>query len=119
MIRRWKVQLTAAAQRDFGNILRWTSEHFGPRQARIYEKTLKDALHHLAQGPDAEGCRHCEEIGPTIHILHVARKRRKGRHFVVFRTAASADVSVIEVLRLLHDGMDLALHMPAANEPTA
>ena len=48
--------------------------------------------------------------------LHVARKGRKGRHFVVFRVARDPDHDVIEVLRLLHDSMDLQRHLPAVDE---
>lgn len=54
-----------------------------------------------------------EDIGPGIHTLHVARQGRKGRHFVVFRPAPE---QTIEVLRLLHDSMDLARHMSADND---
>jgi toxin ParE1/3/4 len=35
---------------------------------------------------------------------------RKGRHFVVFRMP---DGQTIDVIRLLHDSMDLAKHLPA------
>jgi toxin ParE1/3/4 len=34
---------------------------------------------------------------------------RKGRHLVVFRMA---DAQAIDVIRLLHDSMDLAKHLP-------
>ena len=34
---------------------------------------------------------------------------RKGRHLVVFRMA---DGQAIDVIRLLHDSMDLAKHLP-------
>jgi toxin ParE1/3/4 len=34
---------------------------------------------------------------------------RKGRHFVVFRIA---DAQTIDVIRLLHDSMDVAKHLP-------
>ncbi|NBU77128.1 MAG: type II toxin-antitoxin system RelE/ParE family toxin, partial [Planctomycetes bacterium] len=44
--------------------------------------------------------------------LHVARQGRAGRHFVVFRAAGSD----IDVLRLLHESMDLPRHLPAAND---
>lgn len=117
MIPRWQVRLSAEVQRDFDIILRWTTEHFGRRQARIYEKTLKDALHHLTQGPAADGCRSRADLGPSIHFLHVARKGRKGRHFIVFRAAATAHAGTIDVMRLLHDRMDVVRHLPAANEP--
>jgi len=31
---KWPVRLSAAAETDFQNIVRWTFEHFGERQAR-------------------------------------------------------------------------------------
>ncbi len=54
------------------------------------------------------GARQREDIGPGIRTLHVARKGRKGRHLVVFRVASPPNEQVIDVLRLLHDSMDLA-----------
>jgi toxin ParE1/3/4 len=109
MKRRWQVSLTEAAGRDFVNILHWTSEHFGKGQARAYEKTLRVALQDLVQGPGMAGCQEREDIGPGIFGLHVARKGRKGRHFVMFRADAAA--GNVEVLRLLHDSMDFARHL--------
>jgi len=41
--------------------------------------------------------------------LHVAPQGRKGRHLMVFRTHEQG--GVIEVLRILHDSMDLARHL--------
>lgn len=116
MKRRWTVRLADAAGQDYQAILRWTVENFGRAQARTYAKTLSSALQDLSQGPTLAGVRPREEIGPDIHSLHVARHGRKGRHFVVFRLALPPDSHVIEVLRLLHDSMDLPRHLPAANE---
>jgi toxin ParE1/3/4 len=116
MTLRWKVSLTAEARRDFANILHWTVDHFGKGQARAYGKTLRGTLNDLAQGPELAGYRLREDIGPGIHTLHVARKGRKGRHFVMFRVNESASEHVIDVLRLLHDSMDLPRHLPSANE---
>lgn len=115
MTRRWTIRLAAAAERDFQEILRWTVANFGPRQAKTYSRTLSSALQDLALGPAIAGARLREDIGPGIHTLHVARKRRKGRHFVVFRVAASNRSEVIDVLRLLHDSMDLSRHVSAPN----
>ena len=115
MKRRWTLHLAVAAERDFQEILRWTVANFGPRQAKTYSRTLSSALHDLALGPAIPGARLREDIGLGIHILHVARKRRKGRHFVVFRVAASKSHDVIDVLRLLHDSMDFPRHVSAPN----
>lgn len=104
----WQVALTAAARRDYSLILQWTVEQFGRAQARAYDKTLRSALKARGQGPETSGCRQREEIGPGILTLYVARNGRKGRHFVLFR--ANAATGSVEVLRLLHDSMDLTRH---------
>lgn len=119
MKQRWTIRLAEAAGQDYQAILRWTVDNFGRAQARTYAKTLNSALQDLAQGPDVIGARLREDIGPDIHTLHVARHGRKGRHFVVFRISPSPDASIIEVLRLLHDSMDLPRHLTAANDSDA
>ncbi len=119
MKQRWTIRLAEAAGQDYQAILRWTVENFGRAQARTYAKALNSALQDMAQGPDVIGTRLREDIGPDIHTLHVARHGRKGRHFVVFRISPSPDASIIEVLRLLHDSMDLPRHLTAANESDA
>jgi toxin ParE1/3/4 len=111
----WKVRLGHQAERDFVEILRWTASTFGEAQASAYAETMSRAIEALREGPDIGGSRARDEIEPGIRTLHVARHGRKGRHFVVFRAGAG---NAIEVLRLLHDSMDLARHVPAANEPS-
>jgi toxin ParE1/3/4 len=117
--RRWAIRLADAAGQDYQAILRWTVANFGRAQARTYAKTLTSALQDLSKGPTLAGVRPRAEIGPGIHTLHVARHGRKGRHFIVFRIDPVPDTPVIEVLRLLHDSMDLPRHLPAANKPDA
>ena len=116
--RRWTVRLTAAAEADFQEILRWTVGQFGEAQARVYAETLSAALSDLAAGPVVIGARERNDIGKGLFTLHVARKNRKGRHFVMFRIGRNRDRDVIEVLRLLHDAMDLQRHLPPADENT-
>lgn len=108
----WTVRLSAAAANDFRQILRWTEDHFGSVQARIYADTLSSALKALSAGPSVIGVKERSEIGTYIRTLHVARNGRKGRHFVLFRVAGARDGHVIDVLRLLHDSMDLVRHSP-------
>lgn len=80
---------------------------------RTYAVTLSAALKALSAGPAIPGVRERAEIGAHIRTLHVARKGRKGRHIVVFRVNdATTGHKVIDVLRLLHDGMDLERHFP-------
>ena len=116
--RPWTVRLTAAAEADFEEILRWTVAQFGEAQARIYAETLSAALNDLVAGPTIVGARKRDDILKGLFTLHVARKGRKGRHFVMFRVASAPDRDVIEVLRLLHEAVDPRRHLPAADEST-
>ena len=107
---RWRVRLGAAAELDFANILKWTSENFGARQSRVYRDTLVQALTALADGPDVAGSKPRGDILPGLRTLHVARHGRRGRHFLMYRAASKRTV---EVVRILHDGMDLQRHIPS------
>ncbi len=108
----WTVRLSAAAEADFRQILRWTVDNFGSAQARAYADTLSSALKALNAGTSVIGVKERPEIGSNIWTLHVARNGRKGRHFIMFQVAGAQDRKVIDVLRLLHDSMDLERHLP-------
>lgn len=108
----WTVHLPAAAEADYREILRWTKERFGPAQAHVYADTLSSALIDLTAGRAISGTRERPEIGANIRTLHVGRQGHKGRHFVLYRASQLPQQNVIDVLRLLHDGMDLARHLP-------
>ena len=109
----WKVRLAAQAELDFSEIITWTLENFGERQAETYAETLILAIEALHDGPEQLGAKARDDIEPGIRTLHIARQGRKGRHFVVFRETQG---QCIDVLRILHDSMDLARHIPAAND---
>ncbi len=109
----WIVRLSGRAEQDFVEILRWTSEHFGARQAQVYARTLSLAIEALIEGPGIVGARAREEIALGIRTLHVERRGRKGRHFVVFRVSGE---QMIDVLRLLHDSMDLVRQIEDSSE---
>jgi toxin ParE1/3/4 len=105
---KWSVRPSHGADRDYAQILQWTARTFGARQARTYETTLLQALRALRSGPDIAGVKHRDDLGLGVRTLHVARNGRKGRHFVVFRIGGE---QIIDVLRLLHDSMDLVSHL--------
>src|ERR1700738_51292 len=100
--RSWRVRLGAAAELDFANILKWTTENFGARQSRIYRDTLIQAIGDLADGPDVAGSRGRDEIMPGLRTLHVARHGRPGRHFLLYR---AVEGRIIEIGRILHGQM--------------
>ena len=113
---RWRIHLTATAETDFQNILRWTSENFGERQAHVHADTLTAAIEALTEGPHIIGSRESSDIGEGVRVLHVARGGRKGRHFVLYRVRSQAEPPAIDVLRLLHDSMDLPRHVVSSED---
>lgn len=74
-----------------------------------YTDVINDALEALTEGPQLHDVRRRPELGADVATLHVARQGRKGRHLLVFRVHEQD--GVIEVLRILHDSMDLARHL--------
>jgi toxin ParE1/3/4 len=67
------------------------------------------ALAALHQSPDLPDSEPRDEIRPRLRSVHVARKGRQGRHFILYRTA---DADRIEIVRILHDSMDISRHVP-------
>ena len=114
----WRVRISAAAESDIRNILEWTHERFGRAQARIYSETLTHGIQTLTEGPHVVGSRRRDEIAEGLITLHVARGGRKGRHQVLYRVAENAS-RTIEILRLLHDSMDLVRHVPTARDDSS
>ncbi|MGB6394886.1 MAG: type II toxin-antitoxin system RelE/ParE family toxin [Bradyrhizobium sp.] len=114
--RRWRVRLGAAAELDFANIVKWTTENYGARQSRVYQNTLVQAIGELADGPDVAGSKARDEIMPGLRTIHVARHGRRGSHFLMDRVARKM---TIEIVRILHDGMDLQRHLPFASDANA
>ena len=112
--RPWTVRLTKTAESDYQSIIVWTLSEFGDLQARIYADTLSAPLVALTAGPTTVGAKERSEIGKGVFTLHVARDGHKGRHFVLFRIGPGKHQRHIEVLRLLHDAMDLTRHVPGA-----
>jgi len=111
----WTIRLAAAAESDIDDILTWTVQQFGKRQARIYATTLNSAISALTEGPEVRGVKHRNDIARGLLSLHVAQGRRKGRHLVLFRIGRSHE-HVIEVLRILHDVMDLPRHLDSTTD---
>lgn len=110
--RRWRVRLAPAATNDIQSILQWTTSHFGEAQARVYAGTLNRAIEALEAGPDLPGAKARDDIAKGLMSLHVARQGRKGRHLVFYRTGSPEQPPTVDVLRLLHDSMDPARHLP-------
>jgi toxin ParE1/3/4 len=111
---RWTVRLTAAAEADMRDIFAWTAENFGIEQARRYRSTILAALRDISDGPGVMGTRERPDIRPKLRSLHIARRGRRGRHVILFTT--SEDNPQIRIIRILHDSMDLARHLPSDSD---
>jgi toxin ParE1/3/4 len=109
----WRIRLGAEAEKDFVRILKYTKDNFGQGQVEVYGATLLDALALLDNGPDVSGSAARDEIQSGLRSLHVARQGRHGRHLILYRTAPG---NVNEVVRILHDAMDLARHVPPKSD---
>jgi toxin ParE1/3/4 len=105
----WTVRLADRAAQDVEDILDWTLEQFGPLQLESYTDVINDALEVLNAGLQLIDVRWHPELGDDVATLHVARHGRKGRHQLVFRVDETA--RLIEILRVLHDSMDLQRHL--------
>ena len=82
----------------------------GARQSRAYRDVLVQTIGELVNDPDVAGSKARDEIMPGLRTLYVARHGRRGRHFLMYRVVAK---STIEIVRILHDRMDLQRHIPA------
>lgn len=111
----WNVRLVAVSEQDYLEVIKRSAQDFGSIQAEVYAETLEMAINALREdGPETIGVKEREEIGPGIFALHAARHKRKASHFLVFRVL---EIRTIEILRILHDRMDLARHIPPLQEP--
>lgn len=91
-----------------------SARDFGFLQAEIYAQTLALAIDAFRDdGPETIGARERPEIRHGIFTLHVARRKRNASHFLVFQTVTPRTV---EILRILHDRMDLARHLEPHQE---
>jgi len=105
------IRHTAAADDDLQSIFKWTLDTFGAPAMERYSRLIHQALLDLAVDPERPGSRN-----PTddLFIYHLRHSRTSGRerqvhqprHFILFRITPSH----LEILRYLHDAMDLDRH---------
>lgn len=59
----WHVRLTDQAELDLLDIMIWTAENFGRRQAIDYAETITLAIEALHDGPEVLGAKERKDIG--------------------------------------------------------
>lgn len=114
-----RLRLAAAARADIDGILRASATVFGATARARYGALISTGLADLRADPLRTGARARPEIGEglrTYHLSHCRRRaaaggRRVGapRHLRLYRIEPDGAVAV---LRVLHDAMELAGHLP-------
>jgi len=102
-----KFSLTEKAKSDLKNIARFTQKRWGKEQRNIYLKSLDDCFHQL-NGKPAMG-RTCDEIKPGYF------KFPTGSHVVYYRSKTEKQ---IEIVRILHESMDVELQLSGEQNNT-
>jgi len=110
---KFTVVLTGPARADFADLFDWTIEKFGQRQADRYSEIVEAAIEALSSSVLPPGAKKRNDIGLGVHTLHVARRGRNARHVVVYRQEKPDQILV---LRILHDSMDIAQHLPSNDD---
>jgi len=107
------IRHTATADSDLQSILAWTLDVFGSPAVERYSRLIGQALRDLAEDPERSGTQHAADALYIYHLRH-SRIRVRGhhvhrpRHFILFRITTTH----LEILRYLHDAMDLEQHFP-------
>ena len=118
-----KVILAPAAEEDIAAILGWSAETFGDAASRRYAALIVQAIMDLAKQPTRAGVHERPEISVRLCSYHLAHSRVRirtveervasPRHFVMFRIRGDGG---LEIVRILHDSMDLARYVPKEGE---
>ena len=92
--------LSPAARADIEAIWRYTAGRWGTEQAECYLRLVQTACEALAQGRRIG--RSAEDVRPGYQRAEV------GSHILFFR---STEAGVIDIIRILHQRMDIDRHL--------
>jgi toxin ParE1/3/4 len=115
---RLQFYVTGPARRDIAAILKWSLREFGMDASLRYRALIRQALLDIEADHERPGSKERPEImilGARTYHISLSRARATGarvkepRHFILYRRREDG---VVEVARILHDGRDLARHLP-------
>ncbi len=111
--------LSSLAERDIAELLEWSHRHFGEKIRLRYEALLTQAIMDVVNYPERPGSQDRREIAPGTRTYHLRYSRdrvkrslgrvRQPRHFLLYRLVEGG---LVEIGRVIHDGMDLDRHLP-------
>lgn len=107
------IRHTTAADLDLQSIFSWTFDEFGKPAVERYGQLIGQALHDLAEDPKRLGTQMVTKDLMIYHLRHSRTQRgwqkvHRPRHVILYRTTPTH----VEILRYLHDAMDLENHFP-------
>lgn len=112
----FRLRLSPDAEADIDEILEWSVARFGAEVRDGYEELISATLEGLLDDPRHPGTHDRPELGHGVRVVHLrsshgriragARRIRTPRYFVVYRQVDG----VVQVVRVLHDAMDLPRH---------
>jgi toxin ParE1/3/4 len=118
-----RLRIASTAKDDIEDLLAWSEERFGVAARERYQDLLARALMDIAGDVARPGVRIRPELGLNVFSYHFffsreGATRRSGhakvkvlrpRHFLVGRIA---EPGLVDILRVLHDSMEVSLHLP-------
>ncbi len=110
-------RLSAAAELDILILLHHTHDNFGETARQRYELLLVASLRDVAADPERPGSIAWPEFGPEVRSYHLRHSRnhvaqhrvQRPRHLLLYRVGRE----FIGIGRILHDAMELKLHLPS------
>jgi len=109
-----ELRFSPGAIEDIEEVLLYTLARFGERKYMEYAELIRLALEDIRANPDQIPPKRRPQIHLDARTFHIARRGRAARHFLLYRIVGE---EFVDVGRLLHDAMDLHLHLPGGYAP--
>jgi toxin ParE1/3/4 len=107
-----RYRLTKLAATDYAAILRFTLKRWGKEQLAAYRQLLNGGIAAVADDPERLNSHSRDDLRPGFRSFNVgllAAHPGLGRHVIYYRVA---DDGIVEILRILHDGMEVSSKLP-------
>ena len=93
-----RLHISDRARSDLDAIWRYSFEQWAQARADDYYLALREKLHQIATAP---------ESGAAVDVRPTCRKILSGSHYIYYRAVPGG----VEVLRVLHQSMDVRRHL--------
>jgi toxin ParE1/3/4 len=117
-----RLRIASTARGDMEDLLAWSEERFGQAARQRYE-ALSCALLDIAEDVARPGVTARPELGSDVFSYHLFFSRERAaersvpgegrvlrpRHLLVGRIA---EPGLVDILRVLHDSMEISRHLP-------